>query len=160
MDDLLLDAAGNLVLSAWGQQIAQQAPFVYQVIAGEQREVASSYRLDEGGAVRFVLGKYDPGQPLVIDPVLSYATYLGGSNNDYAGDIAVDAEGNSYVFGTSTSTTLWPARQSEAMEARRERSWRSSIPMARSSIRPGSVRRQSSIAVVTPTRTVEPGRWA
>ena len=60
------------------QQIVQHAPVVYQVIAGQQREVASSYRLDEGGAVRFALGEYDPSLPLVIDPVLSYSTYLGG----------------------------------------------------------------------------------
>ena len=50
--------------------------------------------------------KYDPSLPLVIDPVLSYSTYLGGDQNDYVSDIATDADGNTYVIGTTASSTL------------------------------------------------------
>ena len=50
------------------------------------------------------VGRYDHARPLVIDPVLSYSTYLGGSGDDQATGIAVDAGGNAYVTG---STDIW-----------------------------------------------------
>ncbi|MCU0961267.1 MAG: NF038129 family PEP-CTERM protein, partial [Pirellulaceae bacterium] len=106
MDDLSLDADGNLVITAASQALVQQAPFVYQVIAGQQRQVAGRYLLGEAGAVGFALGEYDPQYTLVIDPVLSYSTYLGGSSNEAAADVASDAEGNTYVIGTTGSETL------------------------------------------------------
>lgn len=53
--------------------------------------------------ISFRLGRYDRHLPLVIDPVLSYGTVLGGGNSDYAASIAVDADGNAYVTGTTDS---------------------------------------------------------
>jgi hypothetical protein len=41
--------------------------------------------------------------PLVIDPILLYATYLGGSGSDAAHGVAVDREGNAFVFGETRS---------------------------------------------------------
>jgi hypothetical protein len=46
---------------------------------------------------------YDASRPLVIDPVLSYSTYLGGSDDDSGNGIAVDADGNAYVVGDTMS---------------------------------------------------------
>ena len=66
------------------------------------RGVAVRYRLHDG-EVRFELGPYDRRLPLVIDPVLSYATYAGGSGTDIGNAIAVDAAGNSYLAGNSNS---------------------------------------------------------
>jgi hypothetical protein len=42
--------------------------------------------------------------PLVIDPVLAYSTYLGGSSSDQANGVAVDSNGNAYISGTTDST--------------------------------------------------------
>jgi hypothetical protein len=49
-------------------------------VAGEKKAVEGSYVLASANQIGFRLGEYDHSQPLVIDPVLSYSTYLGGSS--------------------------------------------------------------------------------
>ena len=61
------------------------------------------YILTSDGEVTFEIAPYDRTRPLIIDPVLSYSTYLGGSDMDYANGIAVDPSGNAYVTGYTAS---------------------------------------------------------
>ena len=42
----------------------------------------------------------------MIDPVLVYSTYLGGSGNDQGNGIAVDSAGNAYITGYTSSTNF------------------------------------------------------
>jgi hypothetical protein len=51
----------------------------------------------QGDEITFQVGDYDSSLPLVIDPVLVYSTYLGGSGGDQGLGIAVDGSGNSYI---------------------------------------------------------------
>jgi hypothetical protein len=103
-DRMDVDAAtGDLLLEVGGATLRQHKPFVYQEVDGERREIESGYERKGGGRVGFTLGSYDRAMPLVIDPVLSYSTFLGGSGNDGSGDIAVDAAGNAYVIGSTDS---------------------------------------------------------
>jgi hypothetical protein len=64
------------------------------------------YVLRPEGEVSFETAPYDRTLPLIIDPVLSYSTYLGGSDMDYANGIAVDSSGNAYVTGYTASTNF------------------------------------------------------
>ena len=59
-----------------------------------------------GDRFGFRLGAYDTRRPLVIDPVLAYSTYLGGSNIDNGESIAVDAAGAAYVAGLTSSAAF------------------------------------------------------
>ena len=53
--------------------------------------------------IAFALGPYDHSQPLVIDPTLTYSTYLGGSVQDSPFAIAADSSGSAYITGVSYS---------------------------------------------------------
>ena len=100
---LYLDAAGNLVLMAQGRELLQQAPKVYQRIGDVERLIPARYVLTSN-RLGFEVAAYDTAQPLVIDPVLNYSTYLGASNDELGQGIAVDRDGQAYVTGGTTST--------------------------------------------------------
>ncbi len=99
-----LDNVGNLIVRTTGGHLIQPVPIVYQEIRSLKRPVAGRYVIDGQDAVRFQVADYDVGRPLVIDPVLNYSTYLGGSGREFAGAIAVDA-GSVYVTGFTVSLT-------------------------------------------------------
>jgi hypothetical protein len=100
---LRVDADGDLVLPTAAGEVRQRAPRAYQEVGGGRRVVACRYALRGGSRVGFELGEYDRERPLVIDPVVSYSTYLGGDNYDHGTAIAVDAYGAAYVTGFATS---------------------------------------------------------
>jgi hypothetical protein len=94
---------GDLLLETGSGEVRQGKPVVYQEVTGERREIEGRYVLKGKRRIGFKLGAYDQTKRLVIDPVLRYSTYLGGSGTDRGNGIAIDAVGNAYVTGDSTS---------------------------------------------------------
>jgi uncharacterized protein (TIGR03437 family) len=80
-------------------------PGLYQESGGTRRQIACRYVLGEGNEVGFAVSGYDPSRPLVIDPVLTYSSYLGGGNS-MAVRVATDAQGNAYLTGATTSRSF------------------------------------------------------
>src|SRR2546425_868232 len=105
-DRLDVDAQGDLVLHVGDGQLRLQKPLVYQAMKGIRQEVSGSYVLTSPNQVRFQVAAYDASRPLIIDPVLFYSTYLGGSGDDIGNSIAVDDAGNAYVTGQTDSTNF------------------------------------------------------
>src|SRR5215469_1265211 len=105
-DRISLDKDGNLVLAVAGDEVQFQKPVIYQQDRGARREIAGGYVLKNNHEVKFEVGAYDHSQPLVIDPVLSYSTYLGGNGFDIGLSIAVDSTGSAYVTGQTASTNF------------------------------------------------------
>jgi hypothetical protein len=97
-----IDAHGDLVLETPAGTIYHRRPVAWQEIAGRRRNVPIELRL-AGLTASFRLGPYDRQQPLRIDPVLSYATYVGGAGYDAGYAIATDGLGGVYVTGTTAS---------------------------------------------------------
>jgi hypothetical protein len=104
---LRIDAGGNLRVGVDGGEIVHRKPVVYQRLANGARAMISGAFRVARSVVSFDIGKYDTRLPLVIDPVLTYATYLGGTgDNEEITSIAVDGAGAVYVTGQTLSTNF------------------------------------------------------
>jgi hypothetical protein len=101
-----VDGAGNLQVTldpAPAGQLIEQAPVAWQMISDQRVDVAVRYALAPDGSVGFAFGAYDAAYALIIDPVLTYSTYLGGGGHDYAKRLLVDGSGNTYLTGETAS---------------------------------------------------------
>jgi len=112
-ESAIIQPDGSLELTVGGHPLIQRRPVAYQMTANGKRPVAAHYVPKGKNAFGFALGSYDPRVAVVIDPVLSYSTYLGGSGQDDAYGLAVDSAGNAYVVGATNSldypsSTPWP----------------------------------------------------
>ena len=94
---------GDLVLTSAAGDVHLRSPHIYQEANGVRQEVRGRYEITGKNEVGFRVAAYDRRRALVIDPVLAYSTYLGGSVSDQAYGITVDAAGNAYVVGYTTS---------------------------------------------------------
>jgi hypothetical protein len=106
MDKIYKDASGDLVAEVNGQSVRFAKPYAYQRMAGVSKPVAVGYELAAAGKVRLSVGDYDSNSELIIDPVVSYATYLGGSQGDVGNGIVVDGTGAAYVTGETCSSNF------------------------------------------------------
>src|SRR5437773_1523882 len=90
-DTIKLDGA-DVIVAAGGETLRLHAPLVYQESPSGRARVDGRFRL-RGRHVAFEIGAYDRTRPLVIDPVVTYATYL----NAGAAGVGIDPAGNIYA---------------------------------------------------------------
>jgi hypothetical protein len=102
------DQNGDLLVAAGARSLRFHKPVVYQTNAqGTKHYIESRYAIAQHGSrVSFALGAYDRSQELVIDPILTYSTYIGASLTDVIKDVAIDAAGNAYVVGQTFSSNF------------------------------------------------------
>lgn len=101
-----LNERGDLLIRTDAGELVHRRPVVYQDVDGERRPVEGRFMLNANGMatdVAFAVSEYDRTRPLVIDPVLSYSTFLAGDYFDHGRSIAVDGAGNVYVTGLTYS---------------------------------------------------------
>jgi hypothetical protein len=98
------DPAGNLIVSSTAGNVVLHKPVAYQEQNGARQLVDASFVLRAKNQVTFELGNYDHSRELVIDPSVTYATYLGGSAEDDGYGIAFDSSGDTYITGQTAST--------------------------------------------------------
>jgi hypothetical protein len=115
-ESIEINAAGALVIRAQGIEMTEQAPVAYQTSPrGRRIAIESRYRLMDAHTAGFELGAYDPSLPLVIDPVISYSTYFGGSSTSSVNSMVVDSSGNLYMTGWTASTDFPLAGAEQAL---------------------------------------------
>ncbi len=102
--NLAVQADGGLQVETDAGSFHFEAPEVYQENGAGRIAVEGRYTVVASNEFTFRLGKYDRSLPVVIDPVLSYSTYLAGSSTDFGTAIAVDQKGSAYVTGYTYST--------------------------------------------------------
>jgi hypothetical protein len=99
-----VNSHGELVVQTRAGNVRFRRPVAYQPGGNFGKHfVAARYVMAKDGQVGFEVSGYEASKPLVIDPVLSYSTYLGGTDYNYANGIAVDASGNTYITGYTSS---------------------------------------------------------
>jgi Beta-propeller repeat len=99
----VIDRNGDLTVRVGDAQFALRKPIAYQLVGGQKQQVPANflpYGQDDFG---IHVGKYDRDLPLIVDPVLAYSTYLGGSADEGIFGIGFDEEGNIYVAGEASS---------------------------------------------------------
>ena len=102
---LALDREGNLRDGAGGA-ILMAAPAAWEGSSDERRVVPGGFRIIGEDRVAFRFDRRDRSQTLLIDPILSYATYFGGSGRDTIVGVERGADGRVYVAGNTTSVDL------------------------------------------------------
>ncbi len=115
----VLQESGDLILTSGQGELRLKAPRIYQSDGKAQQTVEGRFALRPDGEVGFELGAYDRRRALVIDPVLTFSTYFGGSGNESCSliltvptppsgcpAVAIDASSNVYVAGSTTSADL------------------------------------------------------
>jgi hypothetical protein len=107
---------GDLVLALDGRELRFEAPHIYQASSAGTQTIAGSFVLRGNSTAGFEVGEYDRSRTLIIDPVLAFSTYLGGSGDEscstitgaafvpHCPAIAVDSASRAYVAGATTSS--------------------------------------------------------
>jgi uncharacterized repeat protein (TIGR01451 family) len=100
--------SGDLILATDQGDVRFHAPRIYQQDGGAQKPIAGSFRQIADNKIGFTIGDYDHSRELVIDPVLSYSTYFGGSGTESLVKVAIDSGGRIYVAGSTDSPDFPP----------------------------------------------------
>ena len=98
-----LDDRGDLILETEQGEVRQHRPLIYQVSQGVRHNLSGGYRIIDGQEVRLDVQSYDHTLNLVIDPVLTYSTYIGGTGMAKLNAMALDSAGNVYLTGRVSS---------------------------------------------------------
>jgi hypothetical protein len=106
-DRLRIDEQGNLLMDVAGEEMVQSAPRVYQDQDQGRVNISGKYVIKGKHEVGFEVGAYDLNKPLVIDPILSYSSYIGGDSTDAGLGVAADSSGRAYLAGKTSSDEVF-----------------------------------------------------
>lgn len=117
----IADSGDLLVHLDDGSVFVERAPTAWQDIGGQQIPVAARF-IRQGDVFGLAVEAYQPAYPLLLDPVLEYSTFIGGSSRDVALGVDVDSAGYVYVVGLTDSPNfpVTPDRVGETLQGTRD----------------------------------------
>lgn len=101
---VVLNDKGDLVITLGDHTVIQKAPLTYQIGDEAKLIVPSRYEVAGDGKVGIRTDGYDTSRKLVVDPVVTWSSFLGGSDNDTGNNTAIDGNGNVFISGWTAST--------------------------------------------------------
>ena len=102
-----INGNGEAEIAVGGRTLVQRAPVLYQDIDGVRRPVRGSYVLLDSRTLGFRAGPYDSEHTLVVDPVLTYGSYIGGAGDETVEAATTGPDGSLYLTGSTTSPALF-----------------------------------------------------
>lgn len=97
-NEITINKKGDLVISTSLGEVIEKKPYAYQILNGKIVDVPCSFRLNKT-VVEFELGDYSPYAPLIIDPVLVFATYCGSVTDNFGMTATYGYDGTAYSGG-------------------------------------------------------------
>jgi hypothetical protein len=99
-------ADGSLALDAGTEALVLRRPVAFQLDESGQRSAIETAYVVSGQEVRILVQEYDLERTLIVDPVLEYGSYWGGSGADVPTDVTVGSDGSIYLCGHTLSSDL------------------------------------------------------
>ena len=112
-----LTRSGEVGLKVGDEQVTLRKPVIYQEHGDSRTRIAGRYAWRGKELVGFEISDYDPDLPLIIDPSITFATYLGGPGNESAAAVKVSKFGEIYVAASSDAVSSIQAAQQFPIEA-------------------------------------------
>lgn len=97
---------GSLLVRGSQGDYREDRPVLYQIAAGKRMPVPGGFRRINANTVGFWAGQMNHSLELVVDPVITYSTFFGGSSQETVTGIAADSNLNTYIAGFTSSADL------------------------------------------------------
>lgn len=94
---------GKLVAHHPDGQLIFDTPHIYQDGIGGRTTIPGNFIVTSKTEAGFRVEQYDTDNTLVIDPLITWSSYAGGNAKEHASAIALDADDNIYLTGTTNS---------------------------------------------------------
>lgn len=105
VQSLEIDPTGRLIAHTAIGEISQRKPITYALLPqGGRRSVDCQYVLLDKTHVGFKAPGWSGKDALVVDPVLAYSRYIGGSGYEAVNDMTKGPSGEIIIVGSTTST--------------------------------------------------------
>src|SRR5579883_261171 len=98
IDEMRIERGDLVLKAAWGE-VRHRKPRIYQIVRGKRSEIGGHFAIRGPKEAGFEIDRYDNGNTLVIDPAITYGTFIGGSSAESAWALAADSAGSAYVAG-------------------------------------------------------------
>jgi PKD repeat protein len=105
INGLFIDKKGDLNIKTYFKNVIDSDLKIFQEFENIEHYIEGRFKIFNSSTYGFeLLDEYNKNYTLIIDPVLNYSSYVGGSNEELCWDIAIDSSANAYVTGYTYSS--------------------------------------------------------